>query len=385
MDSRLVWLALAAFVGATEGGSIAGLLPFIAAETGVSIGQAGLLIFGYSLAYAVGPPLLAVMLGGVGRRRILGWAEFALAACALLIALTPLFEGLVGARMLLAVAAGTFTGTAMATAAMIAAPGQRGRALQTVSLGQSLAGLVGVPLAVFAAAHFGWRANYAAIALMAAAAALALYLGLPRGMHGDTQTMRDRIRVLGNPGVLPALLVTLLMMTGATPVMVYVAAVMAEAGIGLAYLPLVLLASGVGAVATSMTAGRLADRLGNRRAVIAALSVVIAGLGGFVALPHLPTGLHLPVLLALFTVQSYVGWGYWIAHSSQMAHLAPSSVPVAISLNMSAMNIGMAIAAAAGGFVVDTWGASALPLAGLPVVVAALVLWVATVDRGGRQ
>jgi len=164
-----------------------------------------------------------------------------------------------------------------------------------------------------------------------------------------------------------------------------VGAVMAEAGIGLEFLPLVLLAAGIGAVATSMTAGRLADRLGNGRAVTAALMVLIAGLGIFAALPHVPAALHLPTLLLLFAVQSYVGWGYWIAHCSQMAHLAPSSVPVVISLNMSAMNLGMAIAAAAGGYVVDTWGAAALPLAGAPVVVAARVLGLAVAGRAEGQ
>ena len=79
MDSRLFWLALAAFMGAVEGGLIAGLLPLISADMGVSIGQAGLLVLGYSLAYAIGTPLLAVLLGGVGRRRILAGAEFGLA------------------------------------------------------------------------------------------------------------------------------------------------------------------------------------------------------------------------------------------------------------------------------------------------------------------
>ena len=146
-----------------------------------------------------------------------------------------------------------------------------------------------------------------------------------------------------------------------------------------------LLAAGVGAVATRMTAGRLADRLGNGRAVTAALLVLIAGLGIFAALPHVPAALHLPTLLLLFAVQSYVGWGYWIAHCSQMAHLAPSSVPVVISLNMSAMNLGMAIAAAGGVYVVDSWGATALPVVGAAVVVAALVLWLAISARAGGQ
>ncbi len=384
MDSRLIWLALAAFVGATEGGLIAGLLPSISAEMGVSIGQAGQLVFGYSLAYAIGTPLLAVLLGGVGRRRILAGAELGLAICALLLAVAPFFEWMVGVRALLAVAAGTFTGTAMATAAMIAPAGQRGRYMQVISVGQSLAALVGVPIGAYVAAQFSWRFNYGAIAAMAAAASLALYLRLPRGMPGDTQTMRDRIRVLGNRGVAPTLIVSLLFWIGAAPVTVYIAAIMAAAGLGYDALPLVLLAGGIGALACSFSAGRLADRLGNRMAVTLASLMVIVVLASFALLPQLPAGTRLPALLVVVGAQAYFLWAHAIAIASQMAHLAPSSVPVAISINMSAFNIGMAVAAAAGGFIVDTWGAGALPLVGAPVVALSIVIWLVIPTRADK-
>jgi predicted MFS family arabinose efflux permease len=384
MDSRLIWLALAAFVGATEGGLIAGLLPSISAEMGVSIGQAGQLVFGYSLAYAIGTPLLAVLLGGVGRRRILAGSELGLAICALLLAVAPFFEWMVGVRALLAVAAGTFTGTAMATAAMIAPAGQRGRYMQVISVGQSLAALVGVPIGAYVAAQFSWRFNYGAIAAMAAAASLALYLRLPRGMPGDTQTMRDRIRVLGNPGVAPTLVVSLLFWIGAAPVTVYIAAIMAAAGLGYDALPLVLLAGGIGALACSFSAGRLADRLGNRMAVTLASLIVIVVLLSFALLPNLPLGTRLPALLIVVGAQAYFLWGHAIAIASQMAHLAPSSVPVAISINMSAFNIGMAVAAGAGGLIVDTWGAGALPLAGAPVVALSIVIWLVMPIRADK-
>src|SRR3990170_4399983 len=107
MDSRVFWLSVAAFVGAIEGGLIVGILPLIGADLGVSLGQAGLLVLFYSLAYAFGPPALALLLGGVGRRRILAWSEFGLAVCALLMVLVTLFEGLVVVRTVMAVAAGT--------------------------------------------------------------------------------------------------------------------------------------------------------------------------------------------------------------------------------------------------------------------------------------
>lgn len=375
MDSRLIWLALAAFVGATEGGLIAGLLPSIGQDMAVSPGQTGMLVFCYSLAYAIGTPLLAVLLGGVGRRRILAGAEFGIAVTALLLAIAPFFEWMLAVRTLLAIAAGTFTSTALATAAMLAPIGQRGRYMQTIGVGQSLAALVGVPLGAWVATQFSWRIDYAAIAVMAAAGALALYLKLPRGMPGDTQTMRDRARVLGNPGVVPALICTMLVMAGSAPATIYVGALLTEFGIGLAAIPLVLLAGGIGALACSMSAGRLADHFGNRPAIIAALLATLVVLGVYTLVPHIEAGWRLAITLGAVVVHGYVVWSYSIAVQSEMAHMAPSSVPVAISLNMAAFNIGMAIAAAGGGFVVDRWGAATLPQVGAPLVMVALAIW----------
>jgi predicted MFS family arabinose efflux permease len=381
MDSRLFWLALAAFVGSTEGGLISGLLPAIGAEMNVTPGQTGQAVLGYSLAYAIGTPILSVLLGGVGRRRVLAGGELTLAVCALLIAVSPFFVWLVGARTLLAVGAGLFTATALATAAMIAPPGQRGRALQVVSMGQSLAVLIGVPVGAYVGTNFSWRIDYFAIAIAAFAAAIALYLRLPKGMPGDEQSLMDRARVLGNRGVLPALLTTLLFMVAAYPPIVFIGPVMTGAGIGLEFLPLPLLANGIGAVLASATAGQLADRMGNRAAIALSSVVMIAALAVFIPLPSLPVELRAPTLFVAFGVLGYLGWGYWIAHCSEMAHLAPSSVPVAISLDLTALNIGVAIAAAVGGAIVDGWGANVLGLACVPLAVAALVVGLMTPTR----
>ena len=375
MDSRVFWLALAAFVGAIEGGMITGLLPLIGAEFGVSAGQAGLLVLCYSLAYATGPTLLAVLLGGVGRRRILAGAELSLALCCLLMAVVPFLEALLAVRTVLAVAAGTFTGTAMAVAATIAPQGQRGRYMQVISLGQALAALAGIPLGVWIAAQFGWRVDYFALALMAGLAALALYKMLPRGMLGDNLSMLDRVKVARNPGMGRALLSTFLFMLGSGPVGVYIGAIMASLGIGYEMLPLLLLAGGVGAVACGTMAGRLADHLGSVRTGTLAGIAVLVVLLAYAGLPLLPTGMALPALMLISLVQGFVGRTYFIAVSSHMAHLAPTAVPVAISLNMSTSQIGMAIAAAAGGVVVDVWGTELLPILGAPLMALGVLVW----------
>lgn len=383
MDSRLYWLALAAFVGAIEGGLIAGLLPLISTDLGVSLGQAGLVVLFYSLAYAFGPPLLALLLGGVGRRRILAGAEFGFAVCALLIVLSTTFEALVVVRTALAVVAGTYTGTAMATAAMIAPYGKRGRYMQVISMGQAIAALAGVPLGAWIAAQFGWRVVYVMLAIMAGLAATALYMRLPKGMMGDTLSIPDRLRVLRNPGVGRALLSTLLFMIGSSPLIVYIGALMEAVGVGYEMLPLVLLAGGIGAIACSATAGRMSDRFGSgRTATIAGLAVIVV-MAIFFGLAWLPAEFALPALMLTVGAQGFVGRTYSIAVASHMAQIAPGAVPVAISLNMSAFMIGMAVAAALGGIVLDTWGAIALPLIGIPLVAMALIVWRSVPD--GRE
>ena len=381
MDSRLFWLALAAFVGSTEGGLVGGLLPLIAEDMHVTAGQTGQVVLGYSLAYAIGTPVLSALLGGVGRRRVLAGGELLLAVSALLIAVSPFFIWLVGARTLLAIGAGLFTATALATAAMIAPPGQRGRALQVVSMGQSLAALLGVPVAAYVATNYSWRIDYFAIGIAAFAVAIALYVKLPKGMHGDTQTLGDRVRVLGNRGVVPAVLTTVVSSVAVSFPTIFIGPLVTMAGLGRDVLPVPLFAAGAGAVLASATAGRVADRLGNRTAVISACVASIVVVGAFAGVPALPQGWRLALLFVLYGTLAYVAWGYWIAHCSEMAHLAPNSVPVAISLNLTAFNVGVAIAAGLGGAVVDGWGAHALAYVGVPIAVAALGLAIVTPTR----
>jgi len=255
--------------------------------------------------------------------------------------------------------------------------------MQVISMGQAIAALAGVPLGAWLAAQFGWRIVYALLAGMAGFAALALYLKLPRGMMGDTLSIRDRLRVLRNPGIGKALMSTLIFMIGSSPLIVYIGALMTAVGVGYETLPLVLLAGGVGAIACSATAGRMSDRFGSGRTATIAGTAVIAVMLIFVGLPHVPPDLALPALMLTVGAQGFVVRTYSIAVASHMAQIAPGAVPVAISLNMSAFMIGMAVAAAVGGVVVDNWGAIALPMIGAPLVAVALLVWRTVPDGEG--
>ena len=116
MPASLWWLCLGAFAIGTEGFMIAGLLPVLAADLGVSVPAAGQLVTVFAITYAVGSPAMATLLGNFDRRRVLIGALAIFAAGNLLAATAHGFGQLMAARVLLALAAGVFLPTANAVA-----------------------------------------------------------------------------------------------------------------------------------------------------------------------------------------------------------------------------------------------------------------------------
>ncbi len=76
----LVWLTLGAFAIGTEGFMIAGLLPALARDLDVSLSAAGQLVAAFSLAYAIGAPVMAVLTAGLELLLALSAASFVPAA-----------------------------------------------------------------------------------------------------------------------------------------------------------------------------------------------------------------------------------------------------------------------------------------------------------------
>ena len=146
-NDPLGWLTLGAFAIGTEGFMIAELLPAIARDLDVGLAAAGLLVIAFSLAYAVGAPVIAVLTAGLERRRLLtiGMTGFSIAN--LVAALASDYYSLLTARLLLALSAACFMPAAGGYAAESGGAVRRGRAFSMVTTGLTLAIIAGVPLA----------------------------------------------------------------------------------------------------------------------------------------------------------------------------------------------------------------------------------------------
>jgi len=382
MDVRLLWLALGAFAGSVESSLVVSVLPAISAETGVSIAQAGYVVVFYSIAYGIGTPLLTTLFGAVDRRRVVAGAELLFGLAAILFGLLPGFALILVARTMLALGAGLFTSTAQSTAVALAAPGRRGRAVSTVVMGGSIAVAVGAPLGALVAELYGWRVAYVGLGLIAVFASATMWLKLPHDIHGDKRSLRERLALLGIRGVPMTLLSSALGAFAMFVALTYLAPITTQLiGLGQSMMPTVLLAFGIGALGGNFIGGYLVDRIGARSTMVAILGGMIFELAAIDLIALLPAGAVVPVYLVHMAIFGVVTWAYFPSQISRLAVLAPASVPLAASLNLTAMNLGGALSALAGGVALEQLGVASLGWLGAAVAVAAMVVTVLAPDR----
>jgi predicted MFS family arabinose efflux permease len=379
MDVRLLWLALGAFAGSVESSLIVVVMPDVAAEVGISVADAGWLIFVYSLAYGIGTPIFATLFGRVDRRTVVASAEFLFGMMALLFGLLPGYLLLLGARTFLAVGAGMFTSTAQSTAVALAAPGKRGSAISTVVMGGSIAVALGAPLAALVANTFGWRVAYVGLGVIAIAAAATMWMRLPGDIHGDTRTFRERLSVLKVPGVPMVLLAAGLAVMGSFIFFNFLAPVTTEfLGIDRALMPVVMLAFGFGAIVGNQAGGRLADKYGGKQTSLILGGIMVLLLLSLPMLPMLPAPLVAPAFFLFMAAYGAITWGFMPPQLHRLAALSAKSVQLSAALNLTAMNIGGAMSAVVGGLVLEHMGLAWLgPTGALVSLLALIAAWIA--------
>jgi DHA1 family inner membrane transport protein len=182
MDIRLLWLAVGAFTASMMAFVFAGLLPLIAASVDISISEAGHLVTAYSLAYAIGTPILATLTGGADRKRVVAGALLIFLAGNVAAATSTSFAVLTAAQIVMGAAAGLYASTAQATAIIITGVEHRAKAVAAVVGGTTFAVALGAPLGSLIGNLAGWRATFLFVGAVAVLCVTVLSLMLPRGL-----------------------------------------------------------------------------------------------------------------------------------------------------------------------------------------------------------
>jgi predicted MFS family arabinose efflux permease len=379
--AHLGWLTLGAFAIGTEGFMIVGLLPAIARDLDVGLAATGFLVTAFSLAYAAGAPVIAVLTAGLERRRLLAIGMSGFSIANLVAALAPDYAGLLAARLLLALSAACFMPAASGYAAASGSRERRGRALSIVTTGLTLAIVAGVPLGVLIGEGFGWRVTFLAVAGLAAVSLIGVVAGLPQQLPRVAPGWDERLALAKRRDTLSALATSVLTVAGTFTIYTYVGVFLGNvAGIGSRGLALALLGFGVASALGSRLGGVAADRVGARLTglvcgCLALLAYIVLWLGAAIE-----PGRAIFVVIPAMLLWGLASWALMTAQQARLVAIKPALAEVSLSLNSSAIYLGSAIGAAMGAIVIADGGVGWLGLIAAGFSIAALLPMLAPCD-----
>lgn len=269
----LVALAFGTFaLGMTEYVMMS-ILPDLAKSFSVTVPQAGHLISAYAIGVCVGAPLVAIYLRNWRLERILLLLMAVYAVGNFIFASAPNFSTGLAGRFISGLPHGAFFGTGSIVASRLM-PDKATTAVALMTLGMTLANLVGIPVGSFVANTLNWRWIFYFNALwgIVTLGAIAIWVkdigALPRtSVKSEFQFMRKAA-----PWIL--ILTTVLCQGGAFAMYSYVTPIMRQSGLALSDMPLLMFVVGAGMCAGNYYSGKLSDRYSPTK-IVAWVSVVM--------------------------------------------------------------------------------------------------------------
>ncbi|MEU4606388.1 Cmx/CmrA family chloramphenicol efflux MFS transporter [Kribbella sp. NPDC023972] len=363
-------LGLAIFAQGTSELMLAGLLPELARDLGVSIPAAGLLISAFAAGMLLGAPILAVLTLRWSRRTALLAFLAVFAVTHVVGALTPGYGVLVATRVVGAFVYAGFWAVAAVTAVGLAGPQARAKAMSIVAGGLTIATIVGLPAGTVIGQHLGWRAAFWAVAGLSTIAMLGVIATIP-GVHADTDStpeLRRELRAMVDPELWLAYATTALSTGAILVVFAYLSPLLTDStGLSAAWVPVVLALYGVGALAGITVGGRTADAR-----PFATLRIGLTGLIGAFAVLAVWAGTAWIAVPAIVAFGAF-GFANNPAVNSRVFAVAGSAPTLAAAGNISAFNVGITAGPWLGGLAIDA-GAGYPSVAWIGAVLGVLAL-----------
>jgi DHA1 family inner membrane transport protein len=347
---------------------VAGILPDVAADLGVSIPAVGLLTTAYAIGMIVGGPVLTVLTARTPRRPLVVGLVAVSVLGNLGSAMAPNHAVLLVARFASGLVVATFFAVAIATAAAVAPPGRQASAVARVTLGLNLGLVLGTPLGTVIGQQLGWRATFVAVA-MVTLAAVPLVLRYVPGTPGSSGSVLSELRVLADRDVQFAIGLSAVGNVGVVTVFTYIAPLLTDVGgFAAGAVPALLLVYGAGAVAGNVIGGRLADR-----ALLPSLAGLLAALAGVLALFWLAGGVPAAAAVLTFAI-GVLAFAVIPGMQTRVVATATAAPTLAVAVNASGYQVAAAFAGWLGGQVIAGPGLRAVPLVGAVLTVAGLAL-----------
>lgn len=377
-----VWvIGFGIFAQGTSELMLAGLLPELASDLGVSIPLAGLLVSAFALGMLVGAPVLAVATLRWPRRRALLVFLAVFAVTHVVSALADDYGLLFAMRFVGAFAYAGFWAVGASTAMALAGPERRGRAMSVVAGGLTVATAIGLPAGTWIGQNLGWRGAFWAVAALTVIAGVVVVASVPALKQERPGGVLSEVRGLRPGRLWLSYAMTAVVTSALLGTFSYLTAWLIQTtGIDPAWVPLILLGYGVGAVTGTALGGRAADHapratLGAGFAALVLVSVALA----------IAAAEAIPVIVLVIAI-GFAGFFTNPALNSRVAALAPAAPTLAVALNTSAFNLGIAVGPWLGGLALaGGHGYPAIAWIGAGLAALGLLVWLVDLRLAGER
>lgn len=354
---------------------MAPVLTPIASEFDITPGTAGLVVAAYGA-----PGIVVAVLSGpysdrFGRKRFLVAGSLVMGIFTLLCAFATSFGVLIATRIIAGIGGSVIFPNTTATVGDNFPYRERGRAMGTVIGLNTMASVIGVPVAGVLAEATSWRVSVGLVGVLAIVAGiLLLWKFRPAQTPLSESAIRDIYRaIVTNRSALGAIgssfLGALYWFTWATYIVVFFEDVF---GLSEGVASIVALTQGLGVLFGSQLGGRLGGRIGHKP--IVAGSVLIAGV-----LLLIQTNLALPLAATavLNLLLSAVIGARFASNTTLLTEQVPEARGTLLAVSASVTSASIVVGAAVGGLLIDGAGFWALgAFCFMAATLAAFVVWI---------
>ncbi|MGP5055234.1 MFS transporter [Brachybacterium paraconglomeratum] len=241
---------------------VAGMMPAMSADLGVSTGQIGLLVSVYAAGMMIGGPLFAWFLRHSPPKGALLTIVALYAVAQVLVPAIDAFWWVAIVRVITGALAGASFGLSVTYAAHLAPSPQKIGEAVSIVLGSIMVGTVlGLPLSHFISDRWGWQASFYVLGVITFALFLASLAILPKRDAATQDAAAQDVRNLRMPRLWARYLVSLLTIGAAYASFSFFTPLLEEnAGFSTNATTIILLVYGVCAYIGNMIVGKFADR-----------------------------------------------------------------------------------------------------------------------------
>lgn len=344
-------LTLLTFVMGTSEFVIVGLLTEVSSDLQISLAAAGTLISGFAISYAIGTPILTIFVSRFPKYPLMLTLISVFIIGNMISALSGSYELLILSRVVTAVVSGVLVALSMSVASDIMPENKKSSIIALIFAGFTISNVVGVPIGTLIGQLGNWQLTFWFTTLLGIISLVMAILILPRKLKVQKGSAKEQLRFLKNPRMILAFFIPTFSIAGTYTVYTYITPILEEGlAIPAAYVSAVLLAYGAFSILSNIVAGRIASHNGvsKLRYVFIIQAAILGSL--YFTMENSFAGLVSIMLMAVMiyamnaTIQLYL--------MNLAAVYSPAAKDFASSLTPVAVNIGIALGATIGGYVV---------------------------------